>query len=219
MRWGVTLAFLTMLLCLGGCGGKSSTGGGKGPLPVAVASADPAMVGSLGGQVTLRGVESRAPGGRPLIFHWSQVMTNPLPVVFSANDSRDAFVVQVFLRVLGASYGFLGASYGFVLVVENDQGVMSIPDSVVVNVSPPDWAATDNPCGSDFLNDPQAVDRWFAEIGAELRAEGVSDSDWDQYADGLDADADLNEENGLLGSAERLRCKAWLVRHLVPSVP
>lgn len=190
--------FLVAMVALDQCGGKK--GIDTGNYPVAIIRADQSTV-EPGQQVTLRGGDSRDPGGRPLTFHWSQMTTNPMLVVFSANDSRDAFVVTVTMRLSGM--------YGFVLVVENDQGVMSIPDSVFVNVTPADWKATENPCSSNFLDEPQAVDSLIAEI----KAEGVSDSDRDRYADELDRDAQLNEENGLEARAAKLRCKAWLLRH------
>jgi formylglycine-generating enzyme required for sulfatase activity/Mg-chelatase subunit ChlD len=97
-------------------------------LPVAVARAEPSSV-ELGGQVTLRGAESSDPAGGRLIFHWSQLLINPFPVSFSSNDSEAAFAVRATLEDLG--------TYHFVLVVENELGLESEPDTVSVEVRRP----------------------------------------------------------------------------------
>ena len=96
--------------------------------PTAVATASPASV-DVGGQVTLRGDQSSDPNGGQLVYHWSQLSSNPFPVGFSLNDSRDAFAVRVTLSDLG--------TYRFVLVVETTAGLKSQPDTVEVRASAP----------------------------------------------------------------------------------
>ena len=96
-------------------------------LPVAHIEVSKTTVES-GETVILRGGNSTDPSGRGLMYHWSQVPTNPLPVSFSMNNSKDAFAVSVTLTELG--------EYRFVLVVDNGLA-SSAPDTVSVKVRGP----------------------------------------------------------------------------------
>lgn len=142
-----------------GCGGAKATDPSSGTRPVAVASAEPATV-EPGQQVTLRGGASTDPGGGGLVFHWGQASSNPLPVEFSTNDSSGASSVQVTLQAPGR--------YSFVLRVENEQAVLSLPDSVVVTVRSPNRVPAAN-AGND-----QTV-----QAGATVQLDGSGSSDPD----------------------------------------
>ena len=96
--------------------------------PLAVAQVESPWA-EVGGQITLRGEESRDPQEGQLLFHWSQLASNPLPVTFAANGSENAFAVRVTLDDPG--------TYQFVLIVENELGLESAPDTVAVTVRKP----------------------------------------------------------------------------------
>ena len=94
--------------------------------PVAVARVEAISVG-VGGQVVLRGDESRDPADGQLTYHWSGSPSNPSPVSFSSNDSENASVVRATLTDQGY--------YQFVLEVESEAGLWSAPDTTVVVVA------------------------------------------------------------------------------------
>ncbi len=91
--------------------------------PTASARADPAVI-EPGAQVLLHGGDSHDPGGGSMVFRWRELSGNPYPVSFPANDAEAAFAVYVTLPKVG--------QYRFTLVVTNERGLRSRPDTVVV---------------------------------------------------------------------------------------
>ena len=85
--------------------------------PTANASAEPSFV-AVGGEVILK-----AEAEVNQIYHWSQSDNNPASVLFSANQS-EAFLTKINLEEAGRYY--------FSLLVENENGIRSEPDSVSV---------------------------------------------------------------------------------------
>jgi|GEM_PF-6586230 hypothetical protein len=92
--------------------------------PVANVRAVPSGV-SVGSHISLLGDQSSDPLGGFLVYHWSQMPSNPFPVSFGeVNDTRAAVDVRFILSVVG--------NYRFVLVVENQAGLISEPFTIQV---------------------------------------------------------------------------------------
>ena len=68
-----------------------------------------------------------------------------------------------------------------------------------------DWRASDNPCSEEFLLTPEVV----AELRDEIKAENLSG---EGDAREVEEEAFINRANGIFTVANRLDCKAWLIR-------